>query len=156
MSEPADEATPAAVTAAGPPPDPEGAAKEPSDDVAATVEKLPGALGESKGPEPDGAATEAEGAAEANNTEGKADEKAGAVLVQLRNEADSRVKTVTAEPSFASKTLLERFKSSPALKKGTDTFRFEKLLPHALLYAREAHKCSDGISEFVTFSGQTR
>ena len=39
--------------------------------MAATVEKPPGALGESMGPEPDGAATEAEGAAEANNTEGK-------------------------------------------------------------------------------------
>ena len=152
VSEPADKAAPAAVTAAGPPPDPEGAAKDSADDVAATVEKPPGALGESKGPEPVGAATEAEGAAEANNTGGKADEKAGVVLDQLRDEADSRVKTVTAEPSFASKTLLERFKSSPVLKKGADTFRFEKLLPTALLYAREAHKCSDGISEFVTFS----
>jgi hypothetical protein len=96
----------------------------------------------------------AEGAAEANTTENKADEKAGAVLDQLRDEADKRVNTVHAEPTFTSKTLLERFKASPALKKGTDTFRFEKLLllPTALLYAREAHKCSDGISEFVTFS----
>ena len=71
VSEPADEAAPAGVTAAGPSPDPEGAAKDSTDDVAATVEKPPGALGESKGLEPDGAATEAEGAAEANNTEGK-------------------------------------------------------------------------------------
>ena len=152
VSEPSDEAAPAAVTANGPPSDPEGAAKDSSGDVAATVEKPPGALGESKGPEPDGGAAEAEGAAEANNTENKADEKAGAVLDQLRDEADSRVKTVTAEPSFASKTLLERFKSSPVLNKGTDTFPFEKLLPNALLYAREAHKCSDGISALVTFS----
>ena len=119
VSEPSDEAAPAAVTAAGPPPDPEGAAKDSADDVAATVEKPPGALGESKGPEPDGGAAEAEGAAEANNTENKADEKAGAVLDQLRDEADSRVKTVTAEPSFASKTLLERFKSSLGCCGGT-------------------------------------
>ena len=116
------------------------------------VGKPADALGESKGLEPDGAATGAEGAAEANNTEGNTNENAGAVLDQLCDKADARVKTVHAEPAFASKTLLERFKSSPALKKGADTSPFEKLLPHVLLYAREAHKCSDGISEFVTFS----
>ena len=142
VSEPSDEAAPAAVTANGPPSDPEGAAKDSSGDVAATVEKPPGALGESKGPEPDGGAAEAEGAAEANNTENKADEKAGAVLDQLRDEADKRVNTVHAEPTFTSKTFLERFKVSPALKKGTDTFRFEKLLPTALLYCTRARPTS--------------
>ena len=142
----------ALTTAVGPAPDPVGPAGNSADGMAPPVVSAAPPLGESQGLEPAGAATEAQGAAEADNTEGKTNGNAGAVLDQLRDEAGARVNTAHAEPASASKTLLGRFKSRPATKKGMDTSPFEKLLPNALLYAREAHKCSDGISKFVTFS----
>ena len=71
VSTPAEREVGALTTAVGPAPDPVGPAGNSADGMAPPVVLAAPPLGESQGLESADAATEAQGAAEANNTEGK-------------------------------------------------------------------------------------
>ena len=114
---PAGPTTETAKTVTQTVPTAEEAAKVPGDDGPPPGPAEVGGDEDVSGPEPDTKSAGASSAAGATETATASGVGPSAVLGQLADDANSRIKTVQADASFTNLALPERFKACPNLKK---------------------------------------